>query len=221
MDLDWIFDWQWHYSRMDCLGVLMSSMFDQSYRDALGVTELPTGDWVMPIVYGRNIGKWLFRAVDKIHGDPLVTGYVNSEDDGWSAIESRHARTKAFWLEKVAWKDAGDRFVARLPQLSAQQEAIVYAGGEKLPMPEPSGPRNVLRKDGWHYTVRTFGIDQSNRDCKGFGGAYSAGSGWTTRIRRSTSRTTCSPKARSRLTSESCCRTTLNGWTASSPNRSG
>jgi hypothetical protein len=159
--------------------------YDKQEAQECGVEKLPDGNFVIPIVNGRNAGKWLMR-YEFMGGGGSTSGVVDNEQDAWDRINGRLDADRRAWREKVIWRLQGDiSGDERRPQLSIAQEAVVgerrqhgetpvveyiINGGPLPDVASTRGRRNVLRHDGAHYVVRTFGVDTKNRDCKGFGG---------------------------------------------------
>lgn len=127
----------------------MNPVAEKFYADVLDVPELPNGDWILPIVKGRNVGSFLYRIADPISGETKVTGWSPSLEHARARQKRHYDRRIKFWEEKIHWKDNGDWAPLRGRQ---------------------SGPRNVLRAGGYHYIVKTFGVGIGLRKGKGMGG---------------------------------------------------
>lgn len=144
--------------------------FDNEYRTMAGLDTFPEGDFVLPIIHGRHDGLFLYRVCDPDTGLERLSGIANTEEEAHSNVAQSHETIRQFWEEKVSWLRDGDRApTTTRPVLSAQQEAVVYAGSHAPDRRARRGPRNVLRCGGHHYVVRTFGVRRDGQ-VRGFGG---------------------------------------------------
>lgn len=118
---------------------------DSVFLDALGLKEFPDRDIVMPVINGKNIGKWIYRAIHLYKSGSISMGWVDTEEDGWAQVANCHEFTRKFWDEKISW----------------------HKNGDKSPQ---SNRRNVIRLGHQHMAVSTFGINKDPSAVLGFGG---------------------------------------------------